>query len=438
MDPVTHEGCCAESPGGCVPAEFVRLRYYFGQRLGVADLSDAQAYGVGKQRFHNLRAHGAGVLCGLKAERFVFPAGAPPDTPATVLRVRRGAALDACGREVVVGADQCIDVAAWFARHRGRPDLKEWKAADTPPHALWVALRYRECPSDPAPAPRDPCGCDAGGCEFGRVREGFELTLLTEEQRQAACGVTAFPPASAVRAALSGLSKEEEGDDTGAERLQRALGLLIGEPCPDGSSEGWLCLARFVVLLEDVNGTPRVKDIAEIDNAIQERASLLSTGALQSLVVDLAAAVADEGLLGSGPRITGVNFVGSDTDPAAGTLEIPVELVHEGAPPAATPLAADTFRENYVRVLRFTPAFAWEDVAPAPTVTYDPTPQHPQIKVEFGGGLAAETRYRVTLTTPHETPVVDQRMRTLRPARFACHFRLVAAGGTLALAETLF
>ena len=428
-----HEGGCAEASCGCVPAEFVRLRYYFGQRLGVVDLSDAQAYAVGKQRFHNLRAHGAGVLCGLKAERFVFPKGAPPDAPVTVLRVRRGAALDACGREVVVGADQCIDVAAWFARHRDRPDLKEWKATDTPPHPLWVALRYRECPSDPAPAPRDSCGCDAGGCEFGRVREGFELALLTEEQRQTACRASAFPPPDAVRAALTGLSTE--GVDTAGERLGRSLGLLIGEPCPDGSAEGWLCLARFQVTLEDVNSTPRVKNIAELDNTIEERASLLSTSALQSLVVGLAGAAADEGLLGSGPRITGVNFVGNGPD--AGTLELPLELVHEGTPPVATPLADGTFQAHYVRVLRLTPAFAWEDVVPAPSVTYDSTPQPPRVLVEFGAGLA-DGRYRVTLTAPHETPVVDQMMRPLRPAQFACHFRLVAVGNTLDMAETLF
>ena len=48
-----------------VPAEFVRLRYFFGQRLGVVDLADEQSYLVGKQRFHNRLAHGAGVLCGL-------------------------------------------------------------------------------------------------------------------------------------------------------------------------------------------------------------------------------------------------------------------------------------------------------------------------------------------------------------------------------------
>ena len=29
-----------------------------------------------------------------------------------------------------------------------------------------MGLRYLECPSDPAPVPRDPCGCDNGGCAY--------------------------------------------------------------------------------------------------------------------------------------------------------------------------------------------------------------------------------------------------------------------------------
>src|SRR3954469_24897464 len=108
---------CGETACLVPPAEFVRLRYFFGQRLGVVDLADEQSYLVGKQRLHNLLGHGVGVLCGLRSTRYAFPQGAPPSLPTTLLRVSRGAALDGCGREIVVGWDQCIDVAAWLAQH---------------------------------------------------------------------------------------------------------------------------------------------------------------------------------------------------------------------------------------------------------------------------------------------------------------------------------
>src|SRR5687768_1949891 len=100
---MSDSSCWPQEDGACcpLPPEFVRMRYFFGQRLGVVDFAEEQSYHAGKQRFHNLRAHGSGVLCGLRAERFVWPMGAAG--PSTVLMVRRGAALDACGREIVVG-----------------------------------------------------------------------------------------------------------------------------------------------------------------------------------------------------------------------------------------------------------------------------------------------------------------------------------------------
>ena len=114
-------GCGCGSGSACTtePAEFVRVRYYFGQRLGVMDLNDQFLYHAGKLAFHNVRLHGFGVLCGLEVAKQKPPAG----TASTVLRVSTGSAIDACGREIVVGVDQCVDVAAWFARNKKRPAL---------------------------------------------------------------------------------------------------------------------------------------------------------------------------------------------------------------------------------------------------------------------------------------------------------------------------
>ena len=56
-------------PCGTLPAGFVRLRYFFGKRMGVTDFVDEQRYHSGKLRFHNQRLHGAGVLCGLGVAR---------------------------------------------------------------------------------------------------------------------------------------------------------------------------------------------------------------------------------------------------------------------------------------------------------------------------------------------------------------------------------
>jgi len=286
------------------PAEFVRMRYFFGQRLGVIDLADEQSYVVGKQRFHNLRAHGAGVLCGLRAERYVFPQGSSPATPTTLLRVRRGAALDWCGREVIVGWDQCIDVAAWFAKHKEA----QMEAANATRLRLWVALCYRECPSDPAPAPRDPCGCDAEGCEFARTREGFELKLLTDAELK-----THLPSHHCLIAAPIA---EEILDDLPEKAYARAVALLSGTDCHE-AHDCCLLLADFWAKLDSSH--KKIVDIEAPDNTIPERHSLLPTAILQRGILRMLAAAADAELSGQGPRYSRLTFA-HGTGAASGTL----------------------------------------------------------------------------------------------------------------------
>jgi hypothetical protein len=435
-DAAVHEGCCGGGCDCCGPAEFVRLRYYFGQRLGVMELSEAQSYVVAKQRFHNLRLHGAGVVCGLTADRFVFPQNAPANTPATVLRVRRGAALDACGREVLAGSDQCIDVAAWFARHRTEADLKAWKGGEA--HSLWVGLRYRECPSDPSPAPRDPCGCDAGGTQFGRVREGFELALLTDSELKAGTLGAVFPTSADILAALDAI-----GTAGGApQRLEKALAGKVGQACPEGSCEGWLCLAKFDAILTDKNGTPVVTDISAPDNAIPERRSLLNTAALQELVADLASAAAGDGLTGAGPTLGALSFVpGQGGGPD--TLRLEVHLISEGTPAVPTALAGGTVLPGYFKLMSFDtsapPATAaWKDITPpAADIHYVTTPA-PAFTLALASGNLTAGAYRLTLVPPPEAPIVDMKVRPLRPSRPARAFQLKTVDGTLTLIETPF
>jgi hypothetical protein len=411
-----------------LPPEFVRLRYFFGQRLGVVDLTDEQSYVVGKHVFHNLRAHGAGVLCGLKAERYVFPAGAPASTPTTLLKIRRGAAIDARGRDVVVGWDQCIDVAAWFRKNvQAHPELTEWldpafPAAD---RRLWVCLRYRECPSDPAPAPRDPCGCDASGCEFGRVREGFELSLLTRSE------VARFT--RPLLPTLPGLRPEETLGSMEA-AVGAALTQALAGECPEPSADGCLCLASFLVVLDTTQ--QQVTNLGTPDNTLAERLSLAPTALLQQLLLQLTSAAAQEGSLGEGPRLDALSFQGTAAD--AGQLAITVRLASDGA--GASPLIPDA--ETHVRFAlhRFKDDGTWEDVTPNDTqLTYLATPT-PHFLIMWSSGLA-EGRYRLTLgSRSWAQPLVDMRMRPLLPRQYVRHFRLVTDSGTgaLALAGALY
>jgi hypothetical protein len=412
-----HGGCGHDNGCSCtLPPEFARLRYFFGQRLGVVDFLDEQSYHLGKQRFHNWHVHGAGVLCGLSAERFVFPQGAPPATPTALLRVLSGAALDGCGRELVVGVDQCVDVDAWFQKHKDLPDVQAWFGADPVPRRLWVALRYRECPTDPTPAPRDPCGCETEGCEFGRVREAFELALLTDSQR--ACLTQTFPARSALAAAA------------GAPDARRELGALVAGGCLDPIPDAWLCLASLDLTFVDVPAR-RVVDLSAPDNAIPERTTLLSTAALQELLAGSLEGSASE--LGVGPRLGEPTFAGAGAD--EGTLTIPVRLHDDGTGP--TPLAAATFDATAVEVHLYDDAGkTWATMDPPATIVYAPTPS--RIDLTWSAGDLQAGRYRVSVFPSVRTPPVDERMRPLSPSRWSRHFRLAVTGGTLVLAPSLF
>lgn len=414
---------CGCSTDDCwtMPAEFIRVRYFYGQRLGVMELGDEASYHAGKHAFHNARLHGAGVLCGLRAERVTFQGGATT----TVLTIRRGAAIDSCGREVIVGVDQCIDLRAWFERNKARPELAGWTAGTT--QRLTVALRYRECPTDPSPAPRDPCGCDNGGCEFGRVREGFELALLTDAEASAKCKDVSFPPTASLLAALDSLAPATSAGAT-ASAAQLAIAPLVAVDCPEPLDDPWLCLASFDVPLD---ATPTPTDITNLNNAIPARRSLLSTSALQSIAFSLAVAGADAGLLGAGPRVARLEY--TPVAAASGTLTLPIILATTGSPPVDALIVGGTFKPATIKVRRLDPAAGWVDLTPPVADISLQAGPPPRIAIRIGGGLSAGPRFLVAVETTPSEPITDTVARPLRPLPFVRQFAFVPDGPNLKL-----
>lgn len=416
-------GCGCGEPDCCnFPPEFVRVRYYFGQRLGVMELSDQATYHAGKLAFHNMHSHGVGVLCGLAASRYPFTAGAKT----TVLRVSRGAALDGCGREILVGVDQCIDVAAWAAKNKSR--LSGWTAGST--QTLLLAVRYRECPSDPSPAPRDPCGCDAGGCEYGRVREGFELALFTPDEVAKRLATETFPDADALRSAIEGAVTEGVPAGTPPEAhaaaVDAAVHGLIAAACPDspGDDADWLALAAFDVVLDAASPVP--VDLSDPDNEIEGRRSLLSTSALQSLVLSLARDAHASGGAGVGPALGALSFTPSGA--TAGSFFVDVDLASKGTPPTDSPIVTATFDPAAVKLEVFDATSGWSDTGPS--VTYNPSPSRIEVKAS---GLAADARYRLSIDQSFAAPVADDQGRALAPIRWVRLLALVADGSQLKL-----
>ena len=421
-----HGPDCDDEAGCCGIGEFVRLRYAYGLRLGAVELSDEQGYLIGKQRFHNRRCHGHGVLCGLRVDRFTPVQDPSRCERSTLLRVFRGAALDCCGHEVLVPCDQCIDVAAWFAERR-----EKFKIEERPERLrLWVGLRYRECPSDPAAAPRDPCECDAGGCVYTHVREGFELCLfLGEPPHRGRCD---FPPRHELLRALAHEGMPA-GERRGFELLER-IERLISHECPDCCDDEWLCLGLIEAILDcDAPGGPRIVDLCVPEDSELCRPILLSTAAMQTILLDLADVTSAAGLFGVGPTVSRLRFE-SDHE-VEGTLFIDVRLLRN-EDGELSPLAHATFIPEFVHVHRFERHEArWENITPR--TAYHIRCERDHITIRWGRDdhRLRPGHYRVSLHSPEASPIVDHRMRPLRPGRFSRNFALEFIDGSLRLTD---
>jgi len=407
--PIDQCGSC-----GTLPAGFTRLRYFFGKRMGVADFLDEQRYHAGKMRFHNQRLHGAGMLCGLGVTR--------DKTTDVILRVGKGAAIDSCGREIIVGYDQCIDLDAWYQR-----ELEDRRATDStwPKSAvddkgnlpIVVVIRFRDCAMGPEPAPRDTCSCDAAGCDFGRVREEFELAILPANDPSYNATLPLTPPRKDLDKLLGG--------SIGAGHVARALADAAAKECPD-AGEDWLLLASMTAKLElDPAGVQRVTGV----NNLHNRARMLAeTALLQDLLARQMAASAQAGGVVLGPEVIALHLVREgSTDVYWLELELSWPVIKE-----TVPKKAFTLTQLSTSGTPGWNALSVETHYAAPTAT-----QNARIRVKVDrGGLADHGLYRLAIDpakVPLATPIIDDKLRPLRPLEPTFHFGIEKHGSDLRL-----
>ena len=144
-----HSG--VETCSQCEFEPFVRNNYFTGKLMTAADFIDEQTYHREKQRHHNARLHGSGVVCGLRVHE--HPSA---DCRKRYVIVEPGSAIDCCGHEILVPDAETVDVAQ-------HPAVLE-KTNDGALHTLQVVACYRECPTEEVPVLYDDCGCDDTQC----------------------------------------------------------------------------------------------------------------------------------------------------------------------------------------------------------------------------------------------------------------------------------
>lgn len=176
----------------CETASFVRPRFFAGQLLTEDDLGALIDYVVAKNRFHNARLFGAGVVCGLLVE-------CGPCNSSKIV-VQPGYALDCCGNDLVLTCEQTLDIAPMIrelAARKGKDckdpctkskeeDAKAGSNADKievitkdggTTHHYCLYARYAERSDQPVAAYPVGDDCDAASCEPTRILEGIVFEL---------------------------------------------------------------------------------------------------------------------------------------------------------------------------------------------------------------------------------------------------------------------
>jgi hypothetical protein len=147
---------------------FYAMHYHFGMLLGVDDFDTEQAYHRGKIRLHNAWLHREGVVWGLKVSL---------DSTKGEVRVARGLALDGAGQELHLEGDACVNLGAWFDKHRDDADLEVSQTRGKFSFGAHVVIAHKACLMRQVPALLEPCDGSGADTAYSRVFETVEILL---------------------------------------------------------------------------------------------------------------------------------------------------------------------------------------------------------------------------------------------------------------------
>lgn len=157
----------------CEIPQLGRNTFFPGKIMEARDFLDEQRFFLGKDRRHVQLLHGWGTVCGLK----VLPHKNPACQTQYVV-IAPGAAVDCCGREILVRHEEVFDfrtsvLKLWQEKNGGDavPDPKV-------PFRLEIVLRYAECPAEEVPAIFEGCGTGDADCLPNRIIEGYDFGVL--------------------------------------------------------------------------------------------------------------------------------------------------------------------------------------------------------------------------------------------------------------------
>ncbi|MEP6859872.1 MAG: hypothetical protein ABJE66_04590 [Deltaproteobacteria bacterium] len=153
----------------CQASALTRNYYFTGKLMVERDFTDEQHYFRERLRLHNQRSHGSGVVCGLAVTQHTSQACRD-----RYLLLEPGSAIDCCGEDILVTAEDTIDLQSF-------PAVKAlYDYPDGKDHVLQIAICYRECPTEEIPVLYDDCACDDSQCAPNRILESYTIDVIVD------------------------------------------------------------------------------------------------------------------------------------------------------------------------------------------------------------------------------------------------------------------
>lgn len=305
---------------------FLALRVSYGMLLGEEDFRVLMGNPRGKQMLHTSWLHGTGVVWGYPVAR----------EGTKELRVKPGLAIDGLGRELLLDADQCINVEKWVASLKTKGEgLGDRKLT------AYLVAELETCLTAPVPALADPCDLSRKHTDCSRAVETVHLEL-----RLGDCSEPVPAGYHRLRVLL-GLDPVGEHDPAGEESrelarqlarkspderapaLLRAFRAMAAKDVADlapAMEEGDVCPSLFPTTEEaspvtlakvtvTVRDTGSCSDITAIDVDPCVRRSLIATSTIQELTCGLAPGTigAEAEQDAGGPRVDPESLRWSDT-----------------------------------------------------------------------------------------------------------------------------
>jgi hypothetical protein len=152
------------------------VNYNLGMVLGVDDFTQEFAYLSGRDQWMIRDLIGYGTVRGLKVGIEVDAIKGPR------VIVEPGVALSPRGQMICVPAAQCAYLKNWVADH----PVEVNTGVGSPPSKLklYVALCYRDCPTDNVPIAGEPCRSEDKLMAASRLKDDFSLELRIKPPNQ--------------------------------------------------------------------------------------------------------------------------------------------------------------------------------------------------------------------------------------------------------------